>query len=153
MRNKTVIKTSLFPAAKRDVFLKLKELKTLQYIATPYASFTPENENNNLVWKENTEFAFQLRLFGLIPMGTHVIRVISFEEEKGIYTQEHNRHVPVWNHRIILEQIEQDMTRYTDEVEIGAGWKTPFVYLWSKAFYAHRQRKWRKVLRKGRKTA
>lgn len=146
MKNKTLIKTSIFPAAKRDVFLKLKELKTLQYVAAPYATFTPENDNNNLVWKENAAFAFQFRLFGFIPMGTHVIQVISFSEADGIYTHEHNLHVPIWNHRIILEQIEQNKTRYTDEVEIGAGWKTPFVYLWSKAFYAHRQRKWIRLL-------
>lgn len=39
-------------------------------------------------------------------------------------------------------------TEYTDEVEIGAGWKTPFVYLWAKAFYSHRQKKWIKLLNK-----
>lgn len=80
MKSKTLIKTSIFPAAKRDVFLTLKKLKTLQYIAAPYATFTPENENNNLVWKENVEFAFQFRLFGLIPMGTHVIQCSSPEK-------------------------------------------------------------------------
>ncbi|MBE7004664.1 MAG: hypothetical protein E7425_10385 [Ruminococcaceae bacterium] len=32
--------------------------------------------------------------------------------------------------------------RYTDRVEIRAGWITPFIWLWANAFYAHRQRKW-----------
>lgn len=55
-------------------------------------------------------------------------------------------HVPVWNHQIILREIERDRTEYIDEVELYAGWKTPFVYLWAKYFYAHRQKKWLKLL-------
>jgi hypothetical protein len=26
-------------------------------------------------------------------------------------------------------------TKYTDRVEIRAGWKTPFIWLWANAFY------------------
>ena len=37
----------------------------------------------------------------------------------------------------------------TFEVEIGAGWKTAAIWLWVKAFYAHRQRKWIKLLNRG----
>ena len=45
-----------------------------------------------------------------------------------------------------LKPIDHDHTGYTDEVEIHAGWKTPFVCLWAKLFYAHRQRKWIRLL-------
>lgn len=72
MKHKVVYKTSIFPASEKEVFERLKVLKTLQYI-------------------ENT-------------------------------------------------------TQYTDEVEINAGWKTIFVYMWANAFYAHRQRKWKRLL-------
>lgn len=63
-----------------------------------------------------------------------------------VYTKEANVHVPVWNHQIILREIERDRTEYIDEVDLYAGWKTPFVYLWAKYFYAHRQKKWLKLL-------
>lgn len=142
----TVIKTSVFPAAKEDVFSRLKEWKTLQYIAAPYASFTPEDGDHDLIWEENAVFSFHFKLFGLLPLGVHTIEVVSFSETGGIYTHEHNRHVPTWDHRIVLEPLGPSTTRYTDVVEIAAGWKTPLVYLWAKAFYAHRQRKWRKLL-------
>ena len=36
----------------------------------------------------------------------------------------------------------------TDRVEIHAGWKTVFVWLWANAFYAHRQRKWIRLLKR-----
>ena len=145
-KERTLVKTSLFPAAKETVFAKLKELHTLQYIAKPYAAFVPEDGQDNIVWEENTVFSFHFKLFCVVPLGIHTIHVISFSSSDGIYTQENNPHVPTWNHRIILEQMDQDKTKYTDEVEIGAGWKTPFIYLWAKAFYTHRQRKWIKLL-------
>lgn len=151
MINKTLTRTTILPASKNEVFRRLKELKTLQHIASPYATFTPENDNGNLVWEESAVYYFYFKLFGLFPFGVHKIEVISFSENGDIYTHEQNSHVSIWNHRIILKQINQNATQYTDEVEIGAGWKTPFIYLWAKAFYSHRQRKWIKLLADSKK--
>ena len=69
-----------------------------------------------------------------------------FSIEEGIYTYESNKHVPVWNHEIILEKIDENTTKYADVVEIDAGWKTVFVCMWAKCFYGHRQRKWKRLL-------
>ncbi len=41
---------------------------------------------------------------------------------------------------------DESHTLYTDRVEIRAGWKTAFIWLWANAFYAHRQRKWVRLL-------
>ena len=43
--------------------------------------------------------------------------------EEGILTSETNKHVAVWNHEITLEKLDENTTRYTDIVEIDAGWK------------------------------
>lgn len=48
-------------------------------------------------------------------------------------SHEGNRFVPLWNHEISLVPMG-DVCRYTDRVTIGAGWRTPFVRLWSLAF-------------------
>lgn len=146
MNRRTVIKTSIFPASKDEVFRRLKKLKTLQYIAAPFATFTPVSKGHGMVWEENRTSSFYFRLFGFIPLGRHTIKVITFTRDGDIYTHEKNPHVPVWNHRIVLKPIDDNNTLYTDIVEIGAGWKTLFVYLWARAFYSHRQRKWRKLL-------
>jgi hypothetical protein len=59
--------------------------------------------------------------------------VVQFSETAHeIYTNEVNTHVPIWNHRIYLKPIDKETTEYTDEVEIYAGWKTAFVYIWQK---------------------
>lgn len=144
----TVKKSSVFPAAKDEIFRRLQKLKTLQYIAHPYATFKSVDDTEELTWEEDSAFAFHFKLFALIPFGVHTIKVIQFDIEKGIYTQEGNKHVPVWNHKIILEKIDENTTKYTDIVEIQAGWKTLFVYLWANCFYAHRQRKWKRLLKR-----
>lgn len=142
----TIKKSSIFPAAKEEVYNKLLKLETLQYIAYPYATFKPINGETELIWQENSSSTFSFRLFGIIPFGIHTIKVIRFGLENGILTNETNTYVPVWNHEIILEELDENTTKYTDIVEIEAGWKTMFVYLWAKCFYGHRQRKWRKSL-------
>lgn len=144
----TVKKSSVFPAAKDEIFRRLQKLKTLQYIAHPYATFKSVDDTEELTWQEDSAFAFHFKLFALIPFGVHTIKVIQFDIEKGIYTQEGNKHIPVWNHKIILEKINENTTKYTDIVEIQAGWKTLLVYLWANCFYAHRQRKWKRLLKR-----
>ena len=67
-----------------------------------------------------------------------------------IVSRESNRFVPVWNHTICLKNKGRE-TEYTDKVDIDAGWKTVFVYLWAEAFYTHRQKRWIKLLGERRK--
>ena len=121
------------------------KLKMLNFIAKPYASFTPVNGDSNICWEKGQTAAFRFRLLCVVPFGVHTIRVISFSKQ-DIYTHESNTYVPIWNHRIRLRSLADGTTGYSDEVEIGAGWKTVFVWLWAKCFYAHRQRKWIKYL-------
>ena len=139
-----VRKSSLFPAPREEVFARLQRLETLQYIAAPYATFTPVAKNAGSSWKEGATSSYRFKLFGFIPFGVHTIRIERFDAD-GIQSRESNPHVPVWDHLITLKDMGEQ-TEYTDEVEIHAGWKTVFIWLWAKAFYAHRQRKWIRLL-------
>ena len=148
MKNLTLKISSVFPHHENMIMSKLKDLKTLQYIAYPYLTFAPNNGTEKMQWEENETYVFRLKLFCFIPFGTHAIHIKEMNEEKQvIYTEESNAHVPVWNHRITLSAINAHHTEYTDEVEINAGWKTIFVYLWARCFYAHRQKKWVRLLK------
>lgn len=140
-----VRKTSVFPAKRKAVFAQLQRLETLQFIAMPYASFTPLEQSADFQWRVGNRSSYRFLLFGLIPYGTHTIHIERFDEDV-VQSRESNEHVPIWNHRITLKDLGTS-TEYTDEVEIEAGWKTPFIWLWAKAFYAHRQRKWVKLLK------
>ena len=143
----TIKKTVAFPVKKSKVFELLQRFDTLAYIAKPYATFESVDGQAEPVWEVGRSFSFDFKMFGFIPLGVHVINVKEFNPD-NIYTNEGNLFCPVWNHRIILKEIADIKTEYTDEVEIGAGWKTPLVCLWAKAFYSHRQMKWIKLLNK-----
>ena len=143
-----VRKASVFPAPREDVLSRLQRLETLQYIAAPYATFIPVNKTENFRWEADASSEYRFKLFGIIPFGVHTIRIERFDQD-GIQSREHNRHVPVWDHLITLKDLG-DHTEYTDEVVIRAGWKTVFVWLWARAFYAHRQKKWIQLLKKNR---
>ena len=145
---KTVRKTSVFPAERDVVFSKLQKLSTLQYIAAPYATFVPIDSAHAGTRTVGSTSAYRFRLFGIIPFGTHTIHIERFDRD-GIRSREGNEHVPVWNHKIFLKDRDSE-TEYTDEVDICAGWKTVFVWLWANAFYAHRQKKWIRLLRSER---
>ena len=142
-----VQKTSVFPASRDVVFQKLQRPETLQTIAKPYAAFEPV-ESATTAWTVGSKSSWRLRIFGCISFGTHSIRIVRFDPE-GISSREGNGHVPVWNHDILLVPVDESHTEYTDRVEIRAGWKTLFIWLWAKAFYAHRQRKWIGLLKEG----
>ena len=141
-----VQKTSVFPADRNTVFQKLRQLETLQYIARPFAAFEPVS-GGEPVWTVGSTSSYHFRLFGVIPFGTHTIHILRFDPD-GISSREGNEHVPVWNHDIQLIEKDENHTRYTDRVEIHAGWKTVFIWLWANAFYAHRQRKWIRLLKR-----
>lgn len=139
--------TSTFPAAAEAIWPLLARMDTLQYIAAPLAFFTPISPAGEELWQENTSMQFRLRILGFIPMGIHTIYVRRFDADSHtVYTEESNRLVPVWNHTIRLEAMGDAVTRYTDIVDIHARWRTGMVALWSRWFYRHRQRKWRRLL-------
>lgn len=139
-----ITKTSIFPAPREKVFKELQKFETLQYIAKPYATFEPVGENDG-IWKVGVTSAYKFKLFGVIPFGIHHIHVIRMGES-GISSMEGNLHVRAWNHDITLTPLDGGHTKYTDTVTIRAGWKTPFIWLWANAFYAHRQKKWKRLL-------
>ena len=101
---RAVYRESVFPADIGRVFALLKDLKTLQYIASPYAAFAPIDGSAELTWTPGQTVSFRFRLFRVIPFGTHTIHVIRFSPE-DIYTNERGTFVPLWNHRIRLERL------------------------------------------------
>ncbi len=147
MKKRILTKTSVFPVNKEIVYNMLKRFDILSRVATPYMKFTPVNQAKDLIWQEGEVYRLKAKLFGFIPIGVHQITVIEFNQNTRIYTNEKDPLVAIWNHEIILKELGSNKTEYTDRVEIYAGWRTIFVYLFAKVFYAHRQKKWVKMLR------
>lgn len=139
--------SSIFPACADEVWDKLQHLDTLQYIAAPFATFEPLDKEK-MIWRKGETAKFKLKLFGVFSFGVHIINVIQFDKNTyTVLTNEGNKSVPVWNHKISFEIIDEKSVRYTDEVELFAGWMTNIVYCWSRMFYRHRQKKWQQLLK------
>lgn len=148
-RTKTVKVSSVFPASPDEIWERLTRVETLQYIAAPFASFSPEDPAKEMVWREGETSKFHLRILGFLSVGAHTIQVRRFDRAAyTIETHEGNKTVPIWNHRITISQVGKSTSRYTDEVELGVGWLTGVVYIWSNMFYRHRQRRWVRLLEK-----
>ena len=60
----------------------------------------------------------------------------------------HGAMIKTWDHMIEVAP-DGDGTRFTDRVTVDAGWLTPFVALFARVFYRHRQRRWRRLIANG----
>ena len=144
---KSITLTSIFPDSADEIIKRLQSVDTLQYIARPYAIFIPLDRE--VMWKEGGKFRFRLFIFGFIPIGVHVIHVDEFSSggEYRIHTREYNPFMPVWNHTIVLKPLGEK-TQYTDHVVMQARCFSGVAAMWAEFFYRHRQRKWRRLLKK-----
>jgi hypothetical protein len=146
---KTIRISAIFPAGADAIWPLLSSVETLRYIAAPFAAFKQIDGKKTDNWREGMTVGFRLRIFGVLPLGIHKIRIEMFDRRSfTVQSVEGNKMVPLWNHKITLEPKSADNALYTDEVEIGAGLLTPFVCLWARAFYRHRQKRWVRLLGK-----
>lgn len=60
----------------------------------------------------------------------------------------HGRSIPVCDHMIEVSP-HGDGTLYTDRITVEAGVLTLFVAAFANRFYAHRQRRWRRLVASG----
>lgn len=99
-------------------------------------------------WREGDVVRTRLVFFNILPAWAHELRIARVDERnREIYSNESDALVPVWNHRIRVEEISPSRCRYTDEIEIRAGFLTPVVWLYAHIFYRYRQRRWRRLAR------
>jgi hypothetical protein len=147
-----ILVATLLPAPADRVWEALQRIETLQRVAAPLLHFrAAEAGGLPALWREGTVARLRLYLFGLLPLGSHTIRVDVADRKRGeIHTRESGGMAPVWNHTIRIAAVGAGATRYSDEVEIRAGMRTPLVWTFAWFFYRHRQRRWRTLLASGR---
>lgn len=128
---------------------EVRTSRLLDHVAAPLQAFEPvEPPVLPDVWQEG-RYLVRLRMFGVLPIGMQWI-VISFPdaspERYQLRDNGHGSLVSTWDHLITIEPLAADRCRYTDEVEVRAGLLTPFVWAFARLFYAHRQRRWRRLV-------
>jgi hypothetical protein len=142
--------STLLPCNEDELWEKIMDPKSLQFVASPILKFIPVGKNDlDKEWELNRDYDLKLYLFGFIPLGSHRIRVVSIDrKENKIESSESGLLARVWNHTILFRQTERKVVHYTDIIEIEAGLLTPFIWGFEHLFYRHRQRRWKQLFRR-----
>jgi hypothetical protein len=141
--------STVLPSSEGELWQKIIEPKSLQYVASPIVRFVPD-EAGALAGEWEVGRAYPLRLYFLkfIPLGRHAIQLRKIDKvENVISSEERGLLARVWNHNITFREVSPGTLSYTDEIEIQAGWLTPAIWLFAHFFYRHRQRRWKVLLR------
>lgn len=121
------------------------------YVSAPLIRFAPlEPPALPEHWSEGG-FRVKIRFLGSIPLGAQWIRVSLPEPEGDVRFVRDNGSGTLatrWDHLISIAP-EGQGTRYTDRVDIDAGWLTAAVAGFAWMFYTHRQRRWRALVAAG----
>ena len=122
-----IVVTSVFETDIENIWCKIQDIDTLREICKPKASFISYDDVPS-VWKEGETFCFKLFLHRFIPIGKHTISIIKIDKKsREIVSNEYNK-------------------RYTDSIELHAGYLTQFAAWWALKFYKHRQKKWQEII-------
>ncbi len=131
------------------VWERVQKSETLHYVAAPWVRFKPKAGRFPDRWTTGNHES-TLWLLGVLPLGPQTIS-IEFPDDAAPMVLRDNGHglmAKTWDHWIFVAA-DGGGTRYTDRVDVHAGVLTPFVALFARLFYAHRQRQWRALARAG----
>jgi len=140
-----------FDCTEDELWQNVAEPSSLQFVSSPILRFVPQNEADlEAEWQVNRPYSLKLYLLKFIPLGEHTITLVKIDRERNrIISRESGQLATVWNHVFSFREVEPGLVRYTDEIEIKAGWLTPAIWLFAHLFYRHRQRRWKKLLKSG----
>jgi hypothetical protein len=137
------------------VWDEVRTTRLFLHVCRPLVRFAPAGrEPLPEVWVDGT-YQVKMSLLGVLPLGTQWIvpTVTTVDLTPGRQRYEirddgRGTLIPRWSHRITLRGSEGG-TVYTDEVEVGAGLLTPLAWSFALLFFLWRQRRWRRVVRRG----
>ncbi|MBS7808600.1 hypothetical protein [Variovorax sp. PCZ-1] len=147
--------TSVYDYPHHEFVELLRGTESFRFITWPILSFQPASG----IWPERWEIGrdvFRFRLFGILPVGSQQISISNpsngFASDGSVVLRDDGSGTLMqrWDHWITTKSLGDNQTLYVDEVEVHARYLplvfTPFCALFALAFYAHRQRRWKKYL-------
>ena len=135
-----------------EAWSRVQTSALLLHVAAPLIRFTPKGGTRFPATWAPGEYRAWMWLFGIIPAGWQAV-VISEPAPQGetrfIRDNGYGPLIRRWDHWIAISPGANGTTRYSDRVEIEAGLLTPLIAGFARVFYAHRQRRWRKLAESG----
>jgi len=141
--------STFFDFTAEELWNKIIDPKSLQFVAAPLLIFKPlVNSHLDAKWELNKIYELKLYFCYFIPLGSHKIQLVKIDKTNNIIiSNESGTLSPVWNHTITFKN-ERNKLKYTDQIEIKAGRRSFFIWLFAHFFYRHRQRRWKKLMLK-----
>lgn len=85
--------------------------------------------------------------FHAIPAYRHTIEIMEVDTPtRTIRSHEYGGVLRSWNHTLRAEPIDENTCKYSDSVDIDAGFLTPAVARIATAIYRYRHRRWQKLV-------
>ncbi len=144
--------STILDCAEDEFWQKLIDPRSLQFIASPLLSYqTLDGIWLDSQWVAGKTYQLKLYLGGIAPLGRHNVKIVAVNRESNqIASHESGALISVWNHTMRFQQLGEGKLRYTDEIEMKAGWLTPGFWLFAHLFYRYRQQRWKVLLKKKR---
>jgi len=144
----TIELTTHLKAAPEMVSTEIMRPALLLHVSAPILRFKPvEPPVLPERWSDG-EYRLSMRFLGILPLGRQIVGLETQPMRGDIWSIRDNGRgtmIRNWDHWIEVSP-EGDGTRYTDRVTVEAGLLTPFIVLFARIFYAHRQRRWRRLV-------
>jgi hypothetical protein len=124
----------------------------LMHIAAPLIRFTPKGGARFPSEWAPGEYRAWMWLFGVLPIGWQAVVISEPPPDGATRFIRDNGYGPLirrWDYWIAITPLADGTTHYVDRVDIDAGPLTPLVERFARMFYAHRQRRWRKLVQTG----
>ncbi|MCC7118784.1 MAG: hypothetical protein IT310_09685 [Anaerolineales bacterium] len=144
--------STILPAKPELVCQEVQKTKLLHYVGSPLFKFIPLDQTPLPELWQTGEYIVDMKFFGVLSFGKQTIRIKPTPER-----ERHHLHtmlddgggelIKTWRHLITIDQVSDEKTRYTDQVEVEAGVLTFFAWLFANVFFWHRQRRWQKLIR------
>ena len=146
---RVAMSTNLDTSAER-AWTEVQTSRLLNHVAWPLLSFEPINPPTfPAMWQEG-RYLVRMRAFGVISIGQQwivITKPMLGPDRYQLRDDGHGNLFSRWDHVITVEPLGAGRCCYTDEVEVEAGLLTPIMRLFVYVFYAHRQRRWRRLVR------
>jgi hypothetical protein len=145
---KTVIVSTELPAPPERVWELLQLSSTLVFVTDGRQQFS-EADRFPVVWTAGTRVVTDVRLLGRVTVKDYEIYFSKIDHRSlCMQTQESGSSVKRWNHTMQIDHIsgESGCCRYTDTIEIDAGWSTSVACAYARFSYRYRQRRWIELL-------
>lgn len=139
--------SSEIPMDLDSAWANVKTPALLEFVAKGMIRFKAVESELPKQWELGQTYGVKMRVFGFIPFGgIHYLLIKEIDEDNyKIATLEWDKQAKVWNHNIVLRDLNNGKIYYEDSITIYGGVMTGFITSFAKRFYIHRQKRWQIV--------